>query len=351
MKVLFNTHSTAYQMFGGMEVQMINTKSHLEKLGIYVKNYDMYDDKVDNFDILHTFGSYSYETVPMVNLVINKKKVVVLSPVYWNSRELNLQGNSFNEKIRGVGAETLRYIGKKCNIATLNPTNYLLKRADIILPNSKLEADSLIREFGVKKEKIYIVPNGVEKRFLEGNPKLFLEKYGIKDFVLFTGRIEKKKNVLNLIKASSESKIPLIIIGNPTPDIDYYNACRKNASDNVIFLGHIDHDSEILSSAYSAAKVFVLPSWLETPGISALEAGLSGCNVVITDRGSTKEYFENFVTYCNPASVKSIQEAIEIEYNKPKTNDLRDHILSKFTWDRVAEKTLEAYNLVLRKKI
>ena len=82
VKVLFNTHSTAYQMFGGMEVQMINTKLHLEKLGIFVKNYDMYNDKLDNFDILHTFGSYSYETVPMVNLMKNKNKIVV-GPKNW----------------------------------------------------------------------------------------------------------------------------------------------------------------------------------------------------------------------------------------------------------------------------
>jgi glycosyltransferase involved in cell wall biosynthesis len=351
MKVLFYTHSTAYQMFGGMEVQMINTKSNLENLGVYVKNYDMYNDKIDNFEILHTFGSYSYETVPMVNLTKNKDKIVVLSPVYWNSRELNLQGEDFNEKIRGMAAETLRHIGKKCNIATLNPTNYLLEKADIILPNSKLEANNIIREFGISKEKIHVIPNGVEKRFSYGSSNLFVEKFGIKDFVLFTGRIEKKKNVLNLIRAFSNLNIPLVIIGNPTADLNYYDSCQKSASNNVIFLGHLDHESDLLSSAYSAAKVFVLPSWLETPGISALEAGLSGCNIVITDRGSTKEYFENFVTYCNPASVRSIKEAIEIEYNKPKTDDLKDHILSKFTWDRVAEKTLEAYISIKEKNV
>jgi len=40
-------------------------------------------------------------------------------------------------------------------------------------------------------------------------------------------------------------------------------------------IGFLPHDSEELQSAYAAAKVFVLPSNFETPGLTALEAGLA----------------------------------------------------------------------------
>jgi len=125
--------------------------------------------------------------------------------------------------------------------------------------------------------------------------------------------------------------------------------CTKEAKDNIHFIGHIAHDSEVLASAYSAARVFVLPSWAETPGLATLEAGLAGCNIVITNRGSTTEYFKNFATYCNPSSVKSIRNAIIEAYNREKNEELRNHILQNYTWDIVAKKTLEAYELIVHK--
>jgi glycosyltransferase involved in cell wall biosynthesis len=147
----------------------------------------------------------------------------------------------------------------------------------------------------------------------------------------------------------NDTDIPLVIIGAPLPGQSYYyEICKKEAGNNIHFLGHFDHDSELLASAYSAARVFALPSWAETPGISALEAGLAGCNVVITNRGSTTEYFKNFATYCNPGSVRSIRNAIIEAYNRERSEELRNHILANYTWDIVAQKTLDAYELIKR---
>ena len=53
-----------------------------------------------------------------------------------------------------------------------------------------------------------------------------------------------------------------------------------------------------LASAYAAARVFALPSWFETPGLAALEAGLAGCAVAITPYGSTRDYFGDLRAVC-----------------------------------------------------
>ena len=43
MKVLFDTHSLTLQNQGGQEVQMAQTKKHLEELGVEVKYYNKFE--------------------------------------------------------------------------------------------------------------------------------------------------------------------------------------------------------------------------------------------------------------------------------------------------------------------
>jgi len=38
-------------------------------------------------------------------------------------------------------------------------------------------------------------------------------------------------------------------------------------------------------------QVHMLPSWFETTGLSSIEAAVMHCNIVITDKGDTREYF------------------------------------------------------------
>ena len=99
---------------------------------------------------------------------------------------------------------------------------------------------------------------------------------------------------------------------------------------------------------FNSARVHVLPSFFETTGLSSLEAAVMGCNVVITNKGDTVEYFEDLAYYCDPDDPDSIREAIEKAFQEPFNENLRQHILSKYTWDRTAQKTLEAYHKVLQ---
>src|SRR3989344_5792525 len=90
------------------------------------------------------------------------------------------------------------------------------------------------------------------KEFLTKD-KEFVKKYGLKDFVLYVGRIDSRKNVLVLIKIMNKLNLPLVIIGNSLPhQIGYYNMCRRIAKKNVYFLGKINHESSLLESAYAA---------------------------------------------------------------------------------------------------
>ncbi len=91
----------------------------------------------------------------------------------------------------------------------------------------------------------------------------------------------------------------------------------------------------------------VLPSWFETTGLSSLEAAAMGCNLVITRKGDTEEYFGDMAYYCEPDDISSIREAVLNAYSAPKNPKLKDHILENYTWNKTAEQTLNAYKTVL----
>ena len=101
-----------------------------------------------------------------------------------------------------------------------------------------------------------------------------------------------------------------------------------------------------LPQYYKVAKVHALISWMETTGLSSLEAGVMGCNLVITDKGDTKDYFSDYVYYCEPNSIGSIREAVIKAHENSVNPKLRKHILRNYIWENTAVKTLEAYKKI-----
>ena len=73
-----------------------------------------------------------------------------------------------------------------------------------------------------------------------------------------------------------------------------------------------------------------------------------GCNIVVTAKGYTREYFEKDAFYCDPASTTSILEAVEQAASADFNGRLREKIMNEFTWSQTAKKTLEAYHEVLK---
>ncbi len=105
---------------------------------------------------------------------------------------------------------------------------------------------------------------------------------------------------------------------------------------------------EQLASAYKAARVHVLPSWMECSAFSNVEAALSGCAMVVSDRTSEPEYYQDYAYSCNPADIHSIRKAILDAYENydadlPRRTYLHDLFLKQFTWENTAKQTLEGY--------
>jgi glycosyltransferase involved in cell wall biosynthesis len=102
-----------------------------------------------------------------------------------------------------------------------------------------------------------------------------------------------------------------------------------------------------LKELYKVAKVHALVSWMETPGLSSLEAAAMGCNIVVTRKGDTYDYFENYAFYCEPDNVNSIKQAIDDAFTSSVNPKLKQKILDNYTWEKTAEETYKAYKKIL----
>ncbi len=347
MRIAFYVYPVAFQSPGGGEILLLKTKEYLEKEGAEVKLFDPWNDKLKNFDILHTFGSVK-DALRMMETAKLAGTKNVLSTVCWYSWK-SAWGTYPDCKTRAL---SLARHAAKCWLPFLpSERKRMMQIADLLLPNSESEACQLESFFQVPSNKIKVIPNAADPAFADASPEPFVQKFGFKDFILCVGRIEPRKNQLNVIRALKGMPKPVVMIGDCVPGYEAYEAaCKAEADKNIHFLGGLPHGSELLRSAYAACDTFVLGTWLETPGLAALEAGLAGAKVVITEEGATREYFQNFAHYVSPSNPESIRRAVLQALALPKTPDLRIHIQSHYLWPQAAKKNLEAYESILRGK-
>ncbi len=332
MKVLFQARINYNKAIAGDSVQIDKTREYLQKIGADVTIHNAAVNNLKDFDIIHLFNIMPVtETYGFFQDARRQKIPVVLSTIYWDPAEF-LKESDENGKFGLWWRETMPQRRE-----ILNGVRY-------ILPNSKMELDSLKKDFGVLPPA-YIIPNAADKYFAFARPERFIRKYRMKDFILGVGRICKRKNQLRLIQAAKRLKLPLVLIG-PLNDSSYYRECRQeSAGYPVTFIDTLNHHE--LASAYAAARVHALVSWYDTPGLVSLEAALAGCVIVSTNRGCTREYLEDLAHYCDPGDVGSIMKAVQNAWETKNNNRLRDRVLRDFTWEKAAAATFAVYQKIL----
>jgi glycosyltransferase involved in cell wall biosynthesis len=323
IKVLFNTYPTAFQVPGGGEMQIIAYRNILSKLGIGINFYNQWNPKIDSYDLIHFFSVFG-GSIAFCEMIRSLQKPLVISSSLWISEETKNQ-YPFDE------------------------IRYQLSLANKIITNSVAESLQLSKVFNIPFNNFSVVYNGIDEQFFTpGDPTLIRKLLpNLGDFFLNVANIEPRKNQLALIKAVKKFKdFKLLLIGHIRSE-SYLKECLEEGGEQVIFLGPLDHASDLLKSCMASADLFLMPSFLETPSISALEAAAQGCKIVITKIGSTKEYFENDVEYIDPISVKSITNAINLSLEKKKNWSLSERIVKNYGWSKVAANLIPIYESLL----
>jgi glycosyltransferase involved in cell wall biosynthesis len=325
----------------------VQTARQLEALEVPVRLFSPWTDRLETARLLHLFGM-SREGLELARLARRRGVPIVLSPICWyEPRAIAALESNPVRKAGGLAAWCLRRLVPRL------PTwrRELLQLADAVLPNSPAEANQLARLFGVATTRLQVVPNGVLPAFGTAEPELFRARFGPDPFVLSVGRIEPRKNTLGLIRAVRRLGLRRDVIGEAAPGYrGYARECRQAGGDRVAWLGRLDHHDPVLASAYAAARVFALPSWFETPGLAALEAGLVGCAVLITPYGSTRDYFGDLVAYARPHRPEEIDRGLKRCWEDGPDPRLAPRIATHYLWPIVAQITAEVYEQVARSR-
>lgn len=167
----------------------------------------------------------------------------------------------------------------------------LVRNADRMIAISDNEVPEYLR-YGGNDERVTVIPNGIDRTDFVGSDRAgFLARHGLPDrpLILFVGRLNRIKGPDLLLRAFLSmdprfSEWQLVLVG---PDEGMQGeleslAAASGATERVFFPGFLSGAEK--SAAYHAAQLLAVPSRQEAMSIVALEAGICGTPVLLTDQ-------------------------------------------------------------------
>ncbi len=231
---------------------------------------------------------------------------------------------------------------------------YGLKYAKYVLTPSEHSKDLLQQIYNLPDERIKFIHNGastigLSKRVYDNNSE--------GKFILYIGRINKMKNIKNLLIAFSliGNKIDhkLIIVGDNETTLQTEMKLAGLSAEikkRVIFKQDIDEESKCV--LMKSASLLVFASLYEGFGLPPLEAMACGCPVIASDNSSLPEVCGESAYYVNPQNPQDISNAIITVLND---NTLRNELINnglkrakQFSWTNSALEHLNVLEHVIK---
>lgn len=241
-----------------------------------------------------------------------------------------------------------------------------LPRADAIIAISADTKRALVEHLGVSQSKIQVVHSGVNHQAFRPQAVngRFLQSYGLPEcrYVLHVSSEEPRKNIKTLLEAFAQVRgvlrgVKLLKVGKRgylqerTRLLQAIN--RLGLADDVIFLDQVSEGD--LALLYSLAEVYVLPSFHEGFGLTALEAMACGTPVVCSNAGALQEVLGNAALFVAPTDSEALASAIQqLLTDSALAGELSLRGMARaqeFTWRRTARETLRVYETLSREGI
>jgi glycosyltransferase involved in cell wall biosynthesis len=206
----------------------------------------------------------------------------------------------------------------------------VVRAARRVIAVSEFTASELERVLRVPRDRIRVVPNGVDDVFAPDGPR------ADGDYVLAVGTLEPRKNLARTVDAAGRLGIELRVAGAPG-----WGGVEVRGA-HVTWLGRVD-DAQ-LATLLRGARCLVYPSLYEGFGIPVLEAMACGTPVVTSRGGATEEVAGGAAVLVDPLDVRDI--AAGIERADRERDVLRDAGIARaqaFTWDETAARTRAVY--------
>jgi glycosyltransferase involved in cell wall biosynthesis len=227
------------------------------------------------------------------------------------------------------------------------------RSCDAILTVSESSKRDIAELFGVSLSKIRVVPGATDPKFrpieITDIVRASLRRARIPDrYLLYVAASRAYKNVEGLVRAFHQlaERIPHSLVitglaGRASPEIERL-VVGLGLVDRVVFSGFLD--DELLPALYSAADVFVFPSFYEGFGLPVIEAMACGTAVAASNRTSIPEAVGDAGLLFDPDSTQEMSEAM---HSILSNDTLRAELVQKglarakqLSWETTARRTL-----------
>jgi glycosyltransferase involved in cell wall biosynthesis len=285
LKILFDHPNPFFLAHGGFQIQIEQTKRALEEIGCEV-GWLRWWDASRKADLIHYFGRPHPGYIRQCH--DQGLKVVML------------------ELLTGLGSRSSakrflqRWMTQAARISL--PHEFTIRMgwdsyrlADRVIALTAWEKKLMTEMFKAPFHRVHVVPNGVEKVFLEDRGKPVRE-----DHLVTTVTITPRKRVVEMMQAAALARVKLRVIGKPYhPQDPYYLLflqALQEARPWVEYVGPIE-DRALLAGEYRKAAGFFLLSAMESQSLSALEAAACGCPLLLSNLPWARASFGSEASY------------------------------------------------------
>ena len=245
--------------------------------------------------------------------------------------------------------------------ASFSRTKRTAWAARAVITVSEFSANELMELYGLPRERIRVIPNGVSEDFTPRRDDQAMAKLrqrlglAAERYVLFVGGADPRKNHRLFLEAAAQQRTrlgarALVLVGSLThPSGSYEESARMfGLTDRVFCPGRLSmRDLRLL---YSYADLFVFPSVYEGFGMPVLEAMACGVPVVTSNTTALAEVAADAALLINPHDARAMGEAmVRVLSDAGLRESLRQKgfgRVQQFTWERAARQTLAVYREV-----
>ncbi|AFC32980.1 group 1 glycosyl transferase [Paenibacillus mucilaginosus 3016] len=208
----------------------------------------------------------------------------------------------------------------------------------------------VVKEFGVKPDKIAVIPHGHYQGVYGHQGKNYREIYGIPEdgyVYLFIGAIKPYKGVQQLVESFNRIKSAntyLVVAGKPSKEMEEVLS-RYQGQQNIVMDLRFIPDEEV-ADIISMCDSFVLPFQEITTSGSAILALSFKKPIVIPKTPFVDEYFTpEIASIYDPSKGELLEDAMKKvqKVDPDQVEPVYEHILARLDWKNIAMQLSEIY--------
>ncbi len=233
-----------------------------------------------------------------------------------------------------------------------------LASTDIVTTTSKDMAEHLMREYGVEKRRIWTIPWGYGRTFVEPSEdeKNVFKELGIENvgdtFFLSARVCRPQNNIENIVDAFMQLRVNagLVILTGKLSDKEYISKIRKKTKQRVAILPTIDEEQ--LKALYRRAVATISIPFVDQLNTTILESLISGTPVICSDLAVYKERVKDHYNgwLVNPCNIENINSAMKMALEKRDDKQMKENArisVIKDDWASNAERMIKLYDIPL----